>query len=99
MGVHRSGVERTLDAQRPEERPASLCGAQALRVGMQPGAPSRKLSPRIGDKGPVGRYHAKQSGGRRPDAATHARSYRTFWLMIRLRPCADRPMTTGHCQV
>jgi hypothetical protein len=58
VSVHRGGVERTLDAQRPKKRPATLGGTQAFRIGMQPRAPSRKPAPRVGDQGPLDRYHA-----------------------------------------
>lgn len=98
--MYRRGVERTLGAQRTRKRPATLCGTQAVQVGMQPGTPAGQPAVRIGDQGPVGRYHTQQSGGRRCDAATHTRSHRSMELLIMfLRPCADRPTTTDHLRV
>lgn len=56
--MHRRGVERALDAQSTRKRPATLCGAQAVQIGMQPGTPARKPASRVRDQGPIGRYHA-----------------------------------------
>ena len=57
----RAAVERSGAAQRPGERPASLRGVQALRVGVQRRTPSGQLAAGSGTRRPVHRATTRNS--------------------------------------
>ncbi len=74
-GLHR-GAAASGEAQRPGEGPASLRCAQALRGGVQRGAPAGEPPTRVGDEGPVPRDDAQQVGDRSALPAAHTGAHR-----------------------
>jgi hypothetical protein len=76
---HSGGIERARQAKRPGERPTSLGEIEAVRIGMQRGAPTRTLPAWIGNDAHLlvvpDHRETQKVGLGRPFLTTHARAH------------------------
>jgi hypothetical protein len=72
--------ERPWDPEGPGKRSSPFGVREAIEIKVQPSAPTRQPAAGVRNKSSVRHHHAQQLGGRRPSAASNAR---TSWADVR----------------